>query len=146
MTSSSGSTVMNRRRMPPNPPISWPASANSGAVAFLVLLARAAPARIVPADLVLVVLDDGLLLLEAVAVPGALDRLLGGRIRPGCHGDRGLVERRGLDGGSAGVVEAAGLDLRGELLLRLGSDLHLDMEDEPRELLPDRVHERLEHG
>src|SRR3954449_8158705 len=52
-------------------------------VALLVLLARAAPAGVVPADLVLVALAGRLLPLDPAAVAGLLlDRLLGGGFRP----------------------------------------------------------------
>src|SRR5262249_27591933 len=119
-------------------------------MALLVLLAGPAPARVVAADLVLLVLDHGLLFgdryASAVARLGvAFDRGRGREVCTGRRGDGRLAEGGWLLGGPPRVVEAAGLDLRRELLLRAGGDLDLDVEDQPRELLPDRVHERLEH-
>src|SRR4051812_10444600 len=106
-------------------------------VALLVLLARAAPAGIVPADLVLVVLDDPLLLLAPPSVACLLvHRLRGGGVRPGRGRNGGLPEGGRLLRGPTRVVEAAGLQLRGELLLGLGGNLDLDVEDQAGELLP----------
>src|SRR5215218_5481019 len=135
--------------MPPGLSISSPARAISalGAVALLVLLARAAPAGVVPPDLLPLVLDHRLLLRNrSAAVPSLpLDRPLGGDVRTGGGRDRGLAQRRGLLGAAAGVVDLHGLAGGRELLLGPGSDLDFDVEDQPRELLPDRVHESLEH-
>src|SRR4051812_46743837 len=118
MARRSGSTCSNRSRIPPKPSISRPASVNSGAVALLVLLARSAPAGVVAADLVLVVLDDRLLLRDRAAAVGGLvlDRLLRCDVSSGGCRDGRLVEGRRLDGGSARVVEAADLLRRRELL------------------------------
>src|SRR5213078_3202942 len=105
-------------------------------------------AGVVAADLVAIGLDDRLLFGDrAAAVPGlciALDRPLRGGIRTRSGGDGGLAERRGLLGGAARVVHLNGLLGGRELLLGTGGDLDLDVEDQPGELLPDRVHERLE--
>src|SRR5215211_5891607 len=101
-------------------------------VALLVLLARAAPAGVVTADLVLVVLDDRLLLGDPAAVAGwgvPLDRGLGCDVRAGRGRHGRLAEGGGLLGGSARVVEAAGLNLGRELLLGARRDLDLDVED-----------------
>src|SRR4051795_2011758 len=126
---------------PPGP------SRRSGPVTLLVLLARAAPARVVPADSLLVVLDDRLLIGDrSAAVAGLIfEGLLGGDVSAGGRRDGRLAERRGLLGGATRVVETADLLRRRELRLRLRSHLDLDMEDQARELLPDRVHKRLEH-
>src|SRR5262249_8221702 len=127
--------------MPPGLPISWPASGiSSGAVALLVLLARAAPARVVPADLVAVGLDHGLLLdrRAVAALRLALDRPPGGGARPGGRRSRRLPGGGGLLGGPPRVVPAPRLHRRGELLLSLRCHHDLHVEDQPGELLPDR--------
>src|SRR5918994_7753155 len=139
-------------------PYSYANRSGSGAVALLVLLARAAPAGIVAPDLLALVLDPGAGLcllrgrglsgglsgLSPLTVPGRRDRAAGRRGRRG-RGS-GLPQRRGLLGAAPRVLHSARL-LRGlELLLgpRRG-DVDLHVEDQQRELLPHRVHELLEH-
>src|SRR5581483_3731629 len=105
-------------RAPPSAP---KGERRSRPVALLVLLARSAPARVVPADPLAVGLDHGLLLrrcaVAALRLP--LDRPLGRHVGTGGRRDGCLAERRGLLGPAAGVVPAAGLARRRELLLRL---------------------------
>src|SRR5215211_414677 len=136
-------------------------ASGSGAVALLVLLAGAAPARIVAADLLPVSLHPcgGV---DAVARPSVRGRSgsrgspRGGR--PGSGRTDTAPRRRGRLG-TLGVVQRGGLVLAatrvrdlGRLLRRLehlgrrgGLDGHLDVVDDPRELLPDRVHQLAEH-
>src|SRR4051794_16454284 len=117
-------------------------------MALLELLAGAAPARVVAADLLL--LGDaarldvhGLRELAVVAVGHGLSHLAGHDAR----GRRGQGAR--LDLAAAGVLEvgAAAPLLRGERLACAAGalDLHLDVEDEARELLPDRLDQGGEH-
>ena len=90
-------------------------------MALLVLLARTAPAGIVAADPVLVVLDDGLLLLEPAVSGLLLDRLLGGGVRL-------------LDAVPAGVDDARVYRQRsGEMVLPRSKDFY-EAYKEKREL------------
>src|SRR4051812_8491985 len=123
-------------------------------MALLVLLAAAAPARVVAPDL--------LLLRQAprLDLDGSLEILLGHAIGQLARGRRG--ERARLLVAAARVGVAAGRRARraaadrpgaglGTLLLSrpaataavLALDLDLDVEDEARELLPDRVDQAL---
>src|SRR4051794_23900701 len=123
-------------------------SAPSGAVALLVLLARSAPAGVVAADFVVLVFDHGLDRFEAAAVrPGGLR---GSDIDGAGAAPRGdLLQGRGLVlQGPAGVGEGRRLaaavgGCHGSHLL--GLDFDLGAEDQFRELVPDRVHQLLEH-
>src|SRR4051794_34993495 len=118
-----------------------------GPVALLEFLARAAPARVVATDLVALVhvpgLDDG----------EGLDRravLVVGDLGPGgARGGGGQGARLAL-GAAARVLEVAravgaALALRREGAVGRSLDLHLDVEDVARELLPDRLDEGREH-
>src|SRR4051794_18362653 len=110
------------------------------AVALLVLLARAAPARVVAADAVVLVdaplLHDGRLVagrLAGLAVGGRLVLHRAARVGERAHAARHLRGR--LPGGRLRL-------LRG---LAVGTlDLDLDVVDHPGEVGPDRVHEVVE--
>src|SRR5687768_9322522 len=125
-------------------------------MALLELLARAAPARVVPADLVLVGDASRLDLLRRLRrgvgrIPGGLRHAR--RHRPSGDGRRGGLERaRLVRGRAARVVESAGAagtpaaaDRPLLAVAVLALDLDLDVEDVPRELLPDVVHQLGEH-
>src|SRR5262245_46878616 len=110
-------------------------AACSGAVAALVLLARAAPARVVPADVL--VLVDGLRLdVEWRRRPR---RHRGRRARPGRRDHVGPCR------GVVLVVELAAARLHGlERRLRLLLDLQRDVEQAEDDVVPDRAAELLE--
>src|SRR5215211_8959661 len=120
-------------------------------MALLELLARAAPAGVVA--------PDALLVLEVPRLDrsGKPLRLLD-RPRRGARAalGRGGQRARLVGGGAAGVAEgtggagvARGAPLRGGLLVGAGAvaalDLHVNVEDVARELVPDVVHELGEH-
>ena len=123
-------------------------SASVSAVALLVLLARAAPARVVAPDLLVLVdaalLDDRRSVLGVDLAIGAraVDRLPGVDEPPaaaaawsalGCS-----VPTPPVYWTARGRPAAAGLRAR----RRVGAlDLDLDVEDHPREVGPDRVHQ-----
>src|SRR5437773_9585655 len=109
---------------------------SSGAVAALVFLAAAAPARVVAADV-------------AVLVRDRLRRGQSRRRRAGAgHGRRtrcrGSGDRLGPGSGLVLVEEVAVAVLR-LLLQRLRLDPHLGMEEREHDLLADRLAQLLEH-
>src|SRR4051812_47672174 len=122
--------------------------APSGAVALLVLLARSAPAGVVAAEFVVVVFDHGLDRFEAAAVRSGG---LGGSDVDGTGAAprSDLLQRRGLVlEGPAGVGEGRRLTAavgRRHGTRLAGLDFDLGAEDQFRELVPDRVHQLLEH-
>src|SRR3954452_23771571 len=138
MNSLTGSTDTEMRRF----------AGSSGAVALLVLLARATPAGVVAADVLLVVFDDRLDRFEAAAVRagGLRGRYVDGA-GAACGGD--LLQRRGLVlQGAAGVGEGrrlAGAVGRRDGACFVGLDFDLGSEDQFRELVPDRVQQLFEH-
>src|SRR4051794_13936527 len=127
----------------------------SGPVALLELLARPAPARVVAPDL-LGRLDPALLDRRRHVV-GRVDRVAVGADRRAGRGR--AAGRRGQRARLRRVAAAAVRDLAGTrrgaarprrprlVLLRRGRaavlalDLHLDVEDHPGEVRPDRVHQ-----
>src|SRR5215210_4418481 len=122
-------------------------AAPSGAVALLELLARAAGARIVAPDLVVLagdpLLNDGRereLLLVHLAVGVGLGALVGAGHR---HGDRlGAAHRPAARVGGATSPRGragGGTRRRHGALAVAALDLHLDVVDHPREVGPDRV-------
>src|SRR3954447_18963420 len=122
-------------------------TASSRAVALLVLLAAATPAGIVAAYFVVLALDHGLdHVRSSVAGAGGLG---GGDVDgPDRAGGGDLLQRGGLAlEGAAGVVErslpTAVADRGGRRLA--GFELDFGAEDQLAELLPDRVHQLLEH-
>src|SRR3954454_19969882 len=111
-----------------------------GPVALLELLARAAPARVVAADL-LVLVDDALL------DNRGLDRLVGvDAVAVPAVGAGLVVERAPRVGERRPARRAAGALGGGERLALpvLALRLDLDVVDHAREVRPDRVHEVLE--
>src|SRR4051794_13850133 len=112
-------------------------------MALLVLLARAAPAGVVAADLVVIALDHRLGNVGTGAATVAAPRGGGIRqLRPGRSATsrrRDLRQRRGLCFQSAArIVERARLLRRRKRLLRLRrGDVDLHVEDQSAELLPD---------
>src|SRR3954451_4421351 len=111
-----------------------------GPVALLELLARAAPARVVAADL-LVLVDDALL------DDRGLDRLVGvDAVAVPAVGAGLVVERAARVGERRAAGGAPGAVGGPERLALAVLALHLDLDvvDHPREVRPDRVHEVLE--
>src|SRR4051794_15777188 len=124
----------------------------SGAVALLELLARAAGARVVAPNLVVLagdsLFDDGgerQLGLVDLAVGVGLGALISAGHR---HGDRlGAAHRAAARVGDAAARRgraARGARRRDGALAVAALDLDLDVVDHPREVGPDRVHEIFE--